>query len=68
MANANEPRQRTCEALIDANAAAKIIGVSPRHVRTMAEAGQVPGMRVGKYWKFRASLLDEWIRKGFGAQ
>ncbi|MCU1286370.1 MAG: hypothetical protein JWO13_2720 [Acidobacteriales bacterium] len=52
-----------CEPLIDAAAAAKIIGVSRRQVTNMAVASQIPAMQIGRLWKFRASLLDEWIRK-----
>jgi excisionase family DNA binding protein len=51
------------EPLIDVAAAAKIIGVSKRQLARMAAAGEIPAMRVGKYWKFRASALDAWIRE-----
>lgn len=51
-----------CEPLIDVAFAARLLGVSKRQVTRMASARQIPAMQVGRYWKFRASLLDEWMR------
>jgi len=30
----------------------------------MALRGEVPGHKVAKFWRFRASELDEWLRSG----
>ncbi len=51
----------TCEPLITVTEAAALIGVSKKTVTRMAVNGEVPAMRVGKFWKFRASMLDGWM-------
>ncbi len=50
------------EPLIDAGAAAKLLHVHPKTVKRLAAEGRIPGMRIGKLWRFRASSLDEWMR------
>lgn len=50
-----------CEPLIDVNEAAELLEVHPKTVKRLAARGIIPGMRIGKLWKFRASLLDAWL-------
>jgi excisionase family DNA binding protein len=49
------------EPLIDAHEAARMLKLHPVTVRDMAARGTLPGMKIGKVWRFRASSLDEWI-------
>ena len=49
------------EPLIDASEAAKILDCSVRTVKSKAASGELPGLRVGNRWKFRASVLDQWV-------
>lgn len=56
------PKQPNCEPLIDADAAAAILGVHPKTVKRLAGGGQIPGMRIGKLWRFRESVLDAWMK------
>jgi excisionase family DNA binding protein len=49
------------EPMINANQAAKILGLHPVTVRTMAARKEIPAIKIGKLWRFRASSLDEWI-------
>jgi len=51
----------SCEPLIDARQAAKILNVSATKVKRMAQAGEMPAIRIGNRWKFRASWLDKWL-------
>lgn len=51
----------SCEPLIDAKQAARILNISPTKVKRMAQAGQVPAIQIGNRWKFRASWLDKWL-------
>ena len=30
-------------------------------VQRLARAGRLPAIRLGRYWRFRASSLDQWI-------
>jgi excisionase family DNA binding protein len=51
-----------CEPLIDADQAAKLLAIHPKTVKRLATKGILPGMRIGKLWRFRASLLDAWLK------
>lgn len=51
-----------CEPLIDADQAAELLELHPKTVKRLAAKGILPGMRIGKLWRFRASLLDAWLK------
>lgn len=36
---------------------------SPAKVYKMARAGEVPAARIGKEWRFKRDLLDDWIQE-----
>ena len=48
---------------IDAEEAAKMLGVTARTVTRLAERGEIPGFRVGRLWRFRPSDIREYIEK-----
>jgi excisionase family DNA binding protein len=56
------------EPLIDSKRAGRLLGVHPKTVQKMARAGRLPGIRIGKHWRFRESDLDSWIRCGLHSQ
>ena len=37
-------------------------GLHPKTVQRMARRGDLPAYRVGRYWRYRASELDQWLR------
>jgi len=49
------------EPLIDAQQAAQILKLHPVTVREMAARRELPAMKIGKVWRFRASALDAWV-------
>ena len=49
------------EALITSEQAAVILGLHPKVVERKAKRGEIPGFKLGKYWRYRASALDGWI-------
>jgi excisionase family DNA binding protein len=51
------------EPLIDSEEAAAIIGIHPKTLQKMARRGQIRGVHVGKLWRFRASMIEEWIAR-----
>lgn len=53
---------------ININEAAEYLGVKVATLRSWIkkETG-VPAHKVGKFWKFKRSELDEWVRSGKGA-
>ena len=40
---------------------AKYLKLKPQTVYKWAQEGQIPGTKLGKEWRFRKRLLDEWI-------
>lgn len=51
------------EPLINLNEAAKLLGIHSKTLEVMARNGTVPGIKLGKRWRFRASALDEWLKR-----
>jgi len=49
------------EPLIDADEVGKLLGLHPKTVQQMARSGRMPGIRVGKFWRFRKSQIDRWL-------
>jgi excisionase family DNA binding protein len=46
----------------DAEAARFLGGLHPKTVQRMARRGQLPAYRIGKYWRYLASELRDWLR------
>jgi excisionase family DNA binding protein len=51
-----------CEPLINVDRAAELLGIHPKTVKRLASEGIIPGMRIGKLWRFRESVLDAWMK------
>jgi RNA polymerase sigma factor (sigma-70 family) len=51
------------EPLLGVAEAAKLLCVHPKTVQALARAGSIPCIRFGKYWRFRTSSLDAWVRE-----
>ena len=50
------------EPLISADEAASLLGIHAKTLQLMARKGRIPGKRIGKFWRFRKSELDAWLR------
>jgi excisionase family DNA binding protein len=59
----SESFQRFEPLLNDEQAASFLGGLHPKTVQRMARRGQIPAFRVAKYWRYRASELDEWLKR-----
>ncbi len=42
--------------------AAEVLGVHQDTLKKRAPVGEIPGMKIGKYWRFRLSDLDAWVK------
>ncbi len=42
---------------------ARYLRLSEAKVYQMTRDGHVPAIRLGKTWRFRKDLIDEWIRR-----
>ena len=49
------------EPLLDSEEAAAYLRIHPKTLMRMARNGVIPAIRIGKYWRFRASTLDGWV-------
>ncbi len=50
------------EPLLDSQQAADLMQVHPETLKRRARRGEIPGMKLGKVWRFRASGLEAYIR------
>ena len=50
-----------CEPLITADQAAELLKLHPKTVKRLAQARELPGMKIGRVWRFRESSLDAWM-------
>jgi excisionase family DNA binding protein len=51
------------EPLLDSTQAAAIMQIHPKTLQKMARRGVIRALQIGKVWRFRASVLDEWIQQ-----
>lgn len=49
------------EPLIDIPEAAKLLRIHPVTLREKAKRGEIPGLQIGRAWRFRVSTLNAWI-------
>jgi excisionase family DNA binding protein len=55
--------ERHFEPLLDDREAAALLGgIHPKTLQRLARSGKVPAYRVGRFWRYRASELDSWLR------
>lgn len=43
---------------------AAYLGFSRNWVYRKAEAGEIPGLRLGNRWRFKRSVIDRWLEEG----
>ncbi len=51
------------EPLLDTDEAARLLRMHPRTLLTKARIGSIPGVQVGRRWRFRASTLNHFLGK-----
>jgi excisionase family DNA binding protein len=56
------------EALLDEKQVAELFKVHPKTIQKLARSGEIPAMKLGRYWRFRASSLSNWIDVKFAGQ
>ena len=49
------------EPLLNPQQAGGLLEIHAKTLLKMARANEVPGIRIGKHWRFRASLLNTYI-------
>ena len=56
-------REDEFEPLLDSEEAPALLKIHPRTLQKLARQGEVTAIHIGKLWRFRASALDEWLKK-----
>lgn len=41
---------------------AEYLGLAKDTIYRKAKAGEIPGMRIGRSWRFPQDVIDEWLR------
>jgi len=54
--------QRHFEPLRTDAQAADLPGIHPKTLQRLARLGEIPAHRIGRFWRYRASELDSWLR------
>ena len=57
------------EKYISLNEAANYLGIKPVTLRSWIRdpGNEVPAHRIGRFWKFKCSEIDEWVNSGKSA-
>jgi len=50
------------ERFIDLATAAELLQIHPDTLKKKTRAGEIPGRKVGRRWKYRLSELDAWAK------
>lgn len=51
------------EPLLDCVEAARLLRMHPKTLERKARQGQIPGIHLGRHWRFRASVLNQWLEE-----
>jgi excisionase family DNA binding protein len=49
------------EPLLDVKAVARLLGMHGNTIRKLVRSGQLPGVLIGRQWRFRPSQLAVWL-------
>jgi len=41
--------------------------ISKSSLYKLAQKGEIPGQKVGKHWRFRRDIIDQWLAEGTSA-
>jgi excisionase family DNA binding protein len=50
------------EPLLSHKEAAALLDINRETLRRMAVRGEIPAYKVGRFWKYRRSELDAWVK------
>ena len=56
------------EVLLNVAEAARLLRIHPKTLRVKAGHGIIPGIQIGRVWRFRVSMLNRWLEgiTGYG--
>ena len=62
-ARSAQVRELIFEQLLDSDEAAALLKIHPKTLQKMARNGEITGVQVGRLWRFRASVINEWLEQ-----
>jgi excisionase family DNA binding protein len=58
-----EVRTLSFERLLDSDEAAALLKIHPKTLQKMARNGDITAVQIGRLWRFRASVLNDWLEQ-----
>lgn len=52
------------DAVMTIDELAKYMKLSKSTLYHFARDGKIPGVKIGRHWRFNKNAIDEWMRKG----
>ena len=49
------------EEVLDVEGAARLLGVGPRTIYNLVKTGKLPGLKVGRAWRFHRESILKWL-------
>jgi excisionase family DNA binding protein len=53
--------QGTFEPLLDDKQVGELLGLHSKTVQRLARDGEIPSIRIGRKWRYRATALEAWL-------
>ena len=51
------------EPMLTTNEVSRWLGIAPRTVCTWAECSELPGIKIGRQWRFRRAEITRWLQR-----
>lgn len=61
MSTDSVPESHFLKPLLNSQQVGEILSLCPKVIERMARGGEIPALKVGKFWRYRAAELDAWI-------
>ncbi len=61
-------KEKTINKVLDIHEIAQYLGISEVTVYRKAREGEIPGVRVGRKWKFPMDIIKDWLRNKAGKE
>ena len=56
------------EKCISLSEVAEYLGVAEVTIYRWLEKGKIPAHKIGKQWRFKPSMIDEWVKSGSASE
>ena len=57
----NNPLKPDLDALLTVESVAHLFMVSPMTIRSWAQNGRLPAIKIGRLWRFRRADIEAWV-------